>query len=174
MHLLEAHGQLASMADPPELPCSATYAGEDIYPTLATALALLSGWLDEATTPADLIEAVEQGSSLLTAGVISPKQVRRATFDIIRTLLAWGDERMEPVMPPDGVNLLANVGPCWVGVRREKPLPENALCWTWQGAQEAYSVQCWPWKATNADKESLPAPDAAGVPRGGGNADSPG
>jgi hypothetical protein len=92
MHLVEAHGLLAMMAEQqrPPLPCQVTVGGEECWPAAAAALASLSGMLDDVSSPAELCEAVEHGCSLLRCGIIRPRDVRQEAGRVIAEVLQWG------------------------------------------------------------------------------------
>jgi hypothetical protein len=69
----------------------------DAWPEVATALASLSGWLDDASTDNDLDEAIGQGRSLLDAGILDEAAVEDECERLVCLLMAAG-ERGHPCL----------------------------------------------------------------------------
>lgn len=71
----------------PDMRCRVN--GVEDWPALATALASLSGWFEEAENEAALDTAVQQGASLLSAGVVDNEQLQTEILDVVRELCRW-------------------------------------------------------------------------------------
>jgi hypothetical protein len=104
MKLLQAFERLGSRRDRSVLDVTAQIAvprpagadsGEpvlvDAWPELATALASLSGWLDDAKTDAELDEAIGHGRSLLDAGILDEAAVQAECQRLVCVLMAAGE-----------------------------------------------------------------------------------
>lgn len=91
----EAHARLALMDDRSWL-TGADGIG-DWFPAVATALADLSGWLDDATTDAELREAALHGDALYSSGVITDADLDTAAeavvLEVMRSVEAQGLHR---------------------------------------------------------------------------------
>lgn len=81
------------MWDRPELPVDVSVGDVDAWPALATALASLSGWLEEAQAESDLREALAHGCALVSGRVVRLKAVRREVAAVIEAVLLWGDRQ---------------------------------------------------------------------------------
>lgn len=97
MTKLEAHARLAAREDRSVFDGEVfahTDAGQtvDIWPAFTTALASLSGGLDDATSGQDLDELVEHGASLLRLQIVTCENVRDETEEVLVELMQWGDE----------------------------------------------------------------------------------
>lgn len=69
-------------------PVEIIYRGNQLPHDVATityyaAVADMSGWLDDATTPGEALEAIDHGKSLHSAGVLSDEQVHERVREII-------------------------------------------------------------------------------------------
>ena len=51
----------------------------------------MSGWLEDATTDADLDEAIKHGLALFNAGIVDGKLVQRELAAVLRAVMQWGD-----------------------------------------------------------------------------------
>lgn len=71
-----------------------TNAGQtvDIWPAFTTALASLSGGLDDATSEQELDELVEHGASLLRLKIVTCEDARDETEEVLIELMQWGEE----------------------------------------------------------------------------------
>lgn len=67
--------------------------GADCWAEVATAAAMLSGMLDDATTDAELDEALAYFQTLHSCGVLSTEQLRETTNEVIAVLLAECEEQ---------------------------------------------------------------------------------
>jgi hypothetical protein len=96
MDLLTAHAHFALRADRSILPCEPeieTGAGPiDGWPAVATALASMSGALDDAQDDEDLDEAVKHGLSLVAGDIFTPADVLEEASRVILEIMRWGDE----------------------------------------------------------------------------------
>jgi hypothetical protein len=98
MDILEAHGRLAlvergerdrlipdaGLVQTPGGPC-------DVWPAVATALASLSGGLDDAETDDELAESVRHGLSLWRAEIVSDDAVCSEVDAVISAVNEWGE-----------------------------------------------------------------------------------
>ena len=94
MDTLTAHGKLALV--PPAdrdclLPGDFSQKGCDYWPAFATALARLSGGLDDATSDAELADAVRHGLSLINAEVIPPDNLAHEANAVVEEIRQWGE-----------------------------------------------------------------------------------
>ena len=97
MILMEAHSLVAAWPhDKREelLPATVTlrlrFGDCDAWPAAATAGAMLTGWLPNLETEAELEEAVRQFFRLLEGGVVDRAAWEEETRNVIRHLMAWG------------------------------------------------------------------------------------
>jgi hypothetical protein len=101
MEPLEAHGRLMlrSQADREtllpyhiRLDPEGDAAAVDGWPAMATALADVSGWLEDATTDEELDEAVRHGLTLAEGGVVTVEHVMDRMLGTIAAVVAWGQQ----------------------------------------------------------------------------------
>lgn len=62
----------------------------DAWPETATAIASLSGQLEDAKNDADLEAAINHGLSLWACGVIQTQEVEKEAESVVRQLIDWG------------------------------------------------------------------------------------
>lgn len=93
MDLVEAHAHLARLRrrDRPEIGLQATIAGLDVWCAAATALASLSGMLQDAVGPSGVYEALEHGVTLLNAEIIDVEALHREIERVLIAVLQWGE-----------------------------------------------------------------------------------
>jgi hypothetical protein len=97
MTRLDAHATFAAGGIPPDLPCTVLINGENVWCATAVALASLSGWLEDAKTVMDLKDALEHGCSLVSAEIVTRRQVRREVARVIAEVLDFGQRREAPI-----------------------------------------------------------------------------
>jgi hypothetical protein len=88
MNVLQAHARLCRAQDL----CGGIQPGLELGPLVTAGLADLSGMLDDATDDAGLRAAVEHGTSLAVAGVITDADLTEATNDLLDQLAALEKE----------------------------------------------------------------------------------
>ncbi len=92
MDTLTAHGKLALRTDLDELlPGDFARSGCDYKPAFATALARLSGGLDDATTDDELADAVRHGLSLVSCEVIPGDDLTAVANEVVEEIRQWGE-----------------------------------------------------------------------------------
>jgi hypothetical protein len=90
MTRLEAHGTFAAGGVRPDLPCTVFVSGQDVWCATATALASLSGWLEDARTVMELKDALEHGCALVRSEIVGGRKVRREVARVIAEVLDYG------------------------------------------------------------------------------------
>lgn len=95
MTRLDCHAHFLQIApeDRPELAGELVHDGGRIclWAASATALASLSGALEDARDLDDCIEALAHGDSLLSCGVLSPDQLHEEGREILEELSEWAE-----------------------------------------------------------------------------------
>jgi hypothetical protein len=86
-----AHACLAARNDRSALPWRATIDGEDCWPALATAAVSIAGYLDDATTNAELDEGLAHFQTLCSAGILEEAAILAATRDVMDAVIEWID-----------------------------------------------------------------------------------
>ena len=88
MTRLEAHGRFAlfSESDRAFLPGWET---DPHFPAVATALADVSGWLEDCADADDLQAAAEQGESLFATGVVEGDVIGEIAHEVIEEVMRW-------------------------------------------------------------------------------------
>jgi hypothetical protein len=97
MTRLEAHGTFAAGGIRPDLPCTVFVSGQECWCATATALASLSGWLEDARTVMELKEALEHGCALVRSEIVGRRQVRREVARVIAEVMDFGQRREAPI-----------------------------------------------------------------------------
>jgi hypothetical protein len=91
MDTLTAHGKLAQRDDLDDLlPGDFSREGCDYKPAFATALARLSGGLEDVQTDDELADAVRHGLSLINAEVIAPDNLAEEANAVVEEIRDWG------------------------------------------------------------------------------------
>jgi hypothetical protein len=100
---LEAHAKFALLTRDQRAFLDESFAtvqdGTDFGPALGTALADLSGWLEDAADREALIVAAKHGASLVSAGLVTDQQMADAMSDVMREVVAWGERQCEGERP---------------------------------------------------------------------------
>lgn len=95
MDIIEAHGRFAVRKDRTVFGFYATLSldGQEVdgWPAACTALANLSGQLDDCETEEHLSDAVDHGLSLLSIGVVTDEELEAEVRSVVREIIDWGD-----------------------------------------------------------------------------------
>jgi hypothetical protein len=81
------------------------YRGEelDAWPDFCAGLAVLSGWLDDAESEADLDAAIRHGLALVASAVVAPEAAERECLAVFKSLLRLGLS-LDSVESATGIN----------------------------------------------------------------------
>lgn len=97
MTTLEAHGTFASRIDRAICPVDLFVAGPDgepvdVWPAAMTAVCVLTGWLEDCHTDADLDEAVQHyGVCSVNIGLFTTEDFAEALKGVLTELMLWGE-----------------------------------------------------------------------------------
>lgn len=92
MDILAAHDKFAERSDRSIYPVGCKLAGMDYWPSIMTALASLSGMLDDCHNDADLDEAVQHTLTLLHAEILAESAVTDEAARVFKAVLDWVEE----------------------------------------------------------------------------------